>query len=245
MASLTLEILEPAHQANVVGNAAITVRFQGRAIAPPAPVPLFYTWYTMPAATADPSGALNAPGDDATSAALDFTKPLSVGSYAITFSAKDRPGMKLENIKAVVHAGFIGGAEKQGIDKPCVIHVLQATLFTPDDNVTIARTNLILKAKAPILWNDAEYQKINSIQYRWKWNPVGNPPNRLKLDQVIPLQQLIFNTKDSTVGNQPSVTYQANLQNQLSTGVYTLTLRVENAKNPTQGHEVSRSITLS
>jgi hypothetical protein len=74
---------------------------------------------------------------------------------------------------------------------------------------------------------------------------VGNPPNRLKLDQVIPLQQLVFSAKDSTVGNQPSVTYQANLQNQLSPGVYTLILRVENAKDLTKGHEVSRSVTLS
>jgi hypothetical protein len=242
MAALTLEILEPAHQSNVVGTAAATVRCRGRAIAPP--VPLFYTWYTMPVATDASDGALNTAVDNP----LDFTKPLSVGSYSILLSAKDRPGSSLAAIKEVIHAGFTGGAEKPGVEKPCVIHVLQATMLMPDPllaNVAIARTNVILKAKAPVLWSDAEYQKINSIQYRWKWNPVGNPPNRLKLDQVIPLQQLVFSAKDSTVGNQPSVTYQANLQNQLSPGVYTLILRVENAKDLTKGHEVSRSVTLS
>ncbi|MEB3295798.1 MAG: hypothetical protein VKJ24_21820 [Synechococcales bacterium] len=243
MAALTLEILEPLHQANIVGTAAATVRLRGRSIAPP-PVPLFYTWYTMPVATTAGDGALNAAADNP----LDFTKPLAVGSYAITFSAKDRPGIALDQIKAVVHAGFAGGAEKPGIEKPCVIHVLQAGMLAPDPaaaNVAIARNNVILKAKAPILWNDAEYKKINAIQYRWKWDPVGNPPNRLKLDQVISFPQLTFNVKDPNAANQPSVTYQANLQNQLSPGAYTLTLRVENAKNTTIGHEVSKAVTLS
>src|SRR5215475_6621220 len=103
MPSIELEILEPQHNATLVGGAP--VRLRGRVVTP-SPPPLFFKWYSSLNVPSDVSKvALNFVDDQA----LDFTTPLGVGSHVLTFTAKDVRGDTLADLQAVQSAGMAGG----------------------------------------------------------------------------------------------------------------------------------------
>lgn len=242
MAEVKLAILEPLHQAILIGPAAASVRLRGQVLDSPIPSnTLFFKWYSslnLPPSGDPTNVALNQPTDPP----LNFVKALSVGSHTVILSAKDQAADTLAALKAVQHAGFTGGPAKPGVPSPCVIHVFVATMVTPNPTapaVSLSRSNLILQAKAPPHWDEADYQAVNRIQYRWKLTPIGNPPNRPSIDLPRPAESLTF------LADPGVIQYQANLQTALGTGSYTLTLRVQDQQNPTQGHEFSRTVTIT
>ncbi|NET39423.1 MAG: hypothetical protein F6K19_46905, partial [Cyanothece sp. SIO1E1] len=200
----------------------------------------------------DPTNtALNQDGDNP----LDFVTPLAVGSHILTFTAKDQREDTLAALKAVEDAGMSGGPPKQGVEDPCVIHVLIATLLSPDPtvpNIRLARSNLVLKAQAPVHWGqeispgnyapNPEYHapNVNRIQYHWRFTPVGPPAERPLLNLTPEVDELTFALEEP-----PSVEYRANLQGQLGTGRYQLTLNVEDKQNSQRRDQVSTVVVLT
>jgi hypothetical protein len=206
--------------------------------------PLFYKWYSSLNIQLKP----NLP-NFALSKDLDFEESLAVGSHIITFTARDQEKDDLASLNAVQDAGMTGGPPKQGVPHPCVIHVFIATMLYPEATTpTLNRADVVLKAKAPILWGreiddtktyepNPEYHdlSVNRIRYRWKLSPSftpGPPP----WDETP--ESMVFEPKDS------SLTYQADLKDHLGTGNYKLTLIVEDKQTGNILDETSRNIVI-
>lgn len=237
MSIVQLRILEPEHQTNFSGSAPVRVRFRGEVIEKTENAgPLFFNWYSSlnVASASDPTNVtLNQSDDDP----LSFTKLLSVGSHVLTFVTKDQPDNDLASLQAVQTAGTTGGPPNEGVEHPCMIHVFVALIHLPERNTQLSRANLTLQAAAPHLWGEKDYQAINQIQYRWRFEPRGNPSGR-RSHSFIP-NSLTFNSDLSIVE------YQGSLANQIDTGNYTLILRVENTQDPTIGHETSIPVKIT
>ncbi|HWS87646.1 MAG TPA: hypothetical protein VN282_11820 [Pyrinomonadaceae bacterium] len=187
MGVVGLEIQEPLHGANFVGTRQ--VRLRGRVLTSGHPA-LFFKWYsnlvTPPAPTKDnPDTSLNR----ANTAALDFTPTLHVGSQVITLTARDVASEDPKQLVNVRHAGMAGGPPvlppPPGVPPPCVIHVLFAEVLKPAAGATLSKANSTLEAKAPPLWDDAEYQaKVNRLRFRWMFEPTGLPAGRASAELV-------------------------------------------------------------
>jgi hypothetical protein len=151
MPSIELEILEPQHNATLVGG--VLARLRGRVVTL-SPPPLFFKWYSSLNVPSDVSKvALNFADDQA----LDFTTPLGVGSHVLIFTAKDVRGDALADLQAVQSAGMTGGPLVA--PKPCIIHRFLATMKTPDPAgpvPNLSKASAILEALAPAKWGDAE-----------------------------------------------------------------------------------------
>ncbi len=243
MSTLQLNILSPSHQATFVGPVQANVTFQGEVIPDEStPNQLFFDWYS----------SLNTDADDpALDNRLRFTRSLAMGSHVITLTAKDRPGNALEDLQTVTFAEMAGGPEEA--EHPCVIHVLIANMLLPTNNSNFDPASDSLAAEAPIQWGrerenrpddyepNPDYLAINRIQYHWRLTPRGNP-SRPTIEIRPTPEQLIFATRQ---GNQdiPNVRYSGPFP-RLFPGPYRLTLRVEDRKNPTIGHETSTTITV-
>lgn len=237
MSIIQLRILKPEHQTNFSDSAPVLVQFQGEVTERPETAgSLFFNWYSSlnVAPESDPTNVmLNQSGDDP----FNFTKPLSVGSHVLTFVAKDQPGNDLPALQAVQTGGTTGGPPREGVEHPCVIHVFVALIRAPARNASLSRANVTLQATAPHLWGDKDYQAINQIQYRWRFEPRGNPSGR-RSHSFIP-NPLTFNADLSIVE------YRGVLANQIDTGNYTLILRVEHTQDPTIGHETSIPVRIT
>jgi hypothetical protein len=234
MAVVNLRIDEPAHNSDRFGPAA--THLLGTVLSSGHP-PLTFKWYSS--LVPPPGGSTDAsiPGSNS----LDFTIPspgLPVGSQVITFSAKDVAADTPAALAAVQNAGMAGGPVAPANPAPCVIHVYIATILLPGSGATLSKASATLRATAPRRWNEAEYQQLNTLQFRWRFTPSGLPP-RNSADLVPTLAQLAFDA------NAQTVTYSGPLPAILGTGNYTLTLRVEKISNPALGHEVSRAVVLT
>jgi hypothetical protein len=244
MASLTLELLQPADDTRLIGSGAQPLK---ASLTQPAPVPLFCKWYSSLAA--DPvATALDAPGVQ-----------LPLGSQVLTVSVKDRLGDDAGALSAVVHAGMAGGPPEGG--QPCRVHVLIADLRAPSAGATISRAGATLSARAPSQWGrekapagskvyepNPNYQGLNKLRYLWRFAPAGAPAGRHS-GQLAPTDgRWTFvppKADDGTHPDVPLLRYAGPLPAGLDTGPYTLTLRVEHADMPAQGHEQSISVVLS
>ena len=243
MPALKIDLVRPADDTRLVGsgNQRLTA-----ALAAPAPVPLFYKWYSSLAA--DPLGT-----------ALDLPSvALPLGSQVLTLAAKDQALDTPDALQAVVHAGMAGGPPETG--QPCRVHVLIAELREPAPGATLNRGNATLSARAPAQWGrkrpdpstvydpNPDYLALNKLRWRWRFAPSGAPAGRPGGELVPTSAQWTFVPPRGDGGNQPPVPllrYRGPLPAGLSTGSYTLTLRVEHVDNAAQGHEHSIGVNLS
>jgi hypothetical protein len=238
MGIVSLQILEPANDANFMGSGNVHLR--GKLVTTGAG-PLFFKWYSSlgapPATTAQ--GVLINPGTDP----LEFTPVLPVGTQVITFTAKDQAGESAAELQAVKNAGMAGGPPpaRAGQPPPCVIHVLIANIAQPASGATLSKAAAVLSAAAPSHWNKSDYQSLNKIQYVWKFDPSGPPPGRNAGTLTPTLAQLTFDSS----GAVPVVRYSGALPAAIGTGNYTLTLRVQRSDNASIGHEVKIPVVVA
>ena len=238
MAVVTLQILAPPHGSDFAGSGA--VRLRGAVLSSGHP-PLFFKWYSSlvpPPAPTSKDASIPLP---AGANVMDFTPAagLPLGSQVITFSAKDVAGESPSELQSVLNAGMAGGPAAAANPAPCVIHVYLASIAAPAAGAILSKAAATLAASAPRGWDQAEYQQINALRFRWKFTPSGAPAGRASADLVPTLAQLAFNPQ------QQRVTYSGALPGALGTGNYNLTLRVEKISSPTIGHEATRAVVLT
>lgn len=257
-----LRIVEPAHGRVFVAVGAATtvsVPLRGEIVATtfPHPAALFRTWYSS--LGADPLGT----ADQATAS-------LPVGSHVIAYVVKDRnevgvPPNQLEALfKSVEHIGAAGGPPDPppADEKPCVVHVLAASILVPPNaqNPTVSKGNAILEAQAPLQWGkyvqgagaypdrDPAYHKVNKVRYRWFFTRLNPAGPRIELDVQGGNAMTLIPPHDDPppkVDPPPRLRYAGPLPAALVVNQqYMLTLRVEHADNPDQGHEMSRTVTI-
>ena len=243
MGIVKLAIIKPLDNQRFQGAQASSVRLQGE-LRSSGHGTLYYRWYSSLA------GALNGTSDNP----FDFTKSLAVGSHVLTFTTKDVQGDALADIEAVEHAGMAGGPPKDGVEAPCVVHVLVANIVAPEEGETLSKASDTLTAEAPSQWGtknattgayelNPDYHEVNKILYRWSFQPSGPPENRGDGEVEPSEDDLVFGPGPEEDGPMV-VTYQGPLPSSLDNGNYTLTLRVEDMDDPTKGHEVSRAVVL-
>jgi hypothetical protein len=238
MSAVQLTITEPSNGQTFRGRE--TINFRGR-IRDELPqdllnTTLYYRWYSSLFPARENRYSINQPAFTNPTTNLNGTSILDIGTHVITFATSDQPEETREAQDATRHGGVTGGAEGE---EQCIINVLRANLIAPTPNASISRNNIILRARAPILWQQAEYQNLNRIRYRWRFEPRGNPPGRPSRELTPALTELTFNAGESFVE------YRASLGNQIGTGAYTLTLRVEDLGNSNIGNEVSIDIQIT
>lgn len=237
MPVVSLRIEEPSNGTTVVGSVA--VRLHGTLVSQ-GPPPLFYKWYSSLVGPSDlskkpPDASIQPPaGADP----LNFLTLLPVGSQVVTLAAKDVAGDTEAALKTVKNVGMAGGPAAPGNAAPCVVHVLIAKIVAPISGATLSKANATLAASGPSTWFDDDYKKVNQLQYRWKFNPQGDPPGRKPAEMTPEFPTPTPNPR------KEEVRYTGALPAALSTGNYSLTLRVENKPNPAVGHEVSIPVVL-
>src|SRR5262249_54766953 len=154
--------------------------------------------------------------------------PLGVGSHTVCFTAKDVAGDTPADLKAVVNAGMAGGPA--AAEAPCRVHVFAANLVEPAAPGAVLNAGAaVLSAQAPAQWSNADYQAVNRVRYHWRLDPTGAPPNRVTVNLIPTPAQLVFDAS----GPVPVVRYSGPLPAGVSAGPYILTLRVEDASDPT------------
>jgi hypothetical protein len=236
MAVVALRIIEPAHGQTVIGAAPI--RLHGEIVSSGHP-PLTCKWYSSlvgPPAPTDKDASIRVP---AGARPLDFQLALPLGSQVITLAAKDRAGESEDELSRVQHVGMAGGPAAPGVPAPCVIHVLRAAVLSPAAGAALNRANAALEAEAPALWGDADYQRINQVQFVWRFTPSGNPPGRRTAEIVLGTPPAVFDGKA-----KPPRLRRAGALPTLDAGAYSLTLRVQHAAKPAIGDAQSIPVTL-
>ena len=235
MAAIALTITQPQDGAAFIGRNPVVMR--GNLVDLPdaiAQIPLYYRWYSSlyPAQKDQYSLNLTALNDPTT----PYNATLAVGTHVITLAGSDRPTETSTDFEAITHGGVTGGSEG---DTRCIIHVLQANIKSPIQNRPLPRSNSTLEAEAPLHWAKDDYQTLNQIDYRWIFQPLGQPVGR----RSATLTSSNF-TFDANV-SPPVLRYQGALPPQLGTGRYRLTLRVELKTNPQTYDEQIITITLT
>lgn len=264
---IMLAIQQPTHEEVFVGTGAettVTVPLHGSIVATtfPTPATLFRKWYSSLGKPPDPMTP------DASDTALAKTDQasvkLTVGSHIITYTVKDKnedgvPEDDLEELfKSIEHIGTAGGPPEPppAIGPPCVIHVLIANILTPANLTNLSKANAILEAEAPLQWGkyvegaasyperDPAYHAVNKVRYRWLFRRVAPPGPEIELD-VLGGNAMTLIPPSDTVNPPPRLRYAGPLPGALVVGQqYTLTLRVEHADTPAQGHSVSRTVMI-
>ena len=244
MPALTLTLVRPADDTRLVGNGAQRLTAE---LAATAPATLFYKWYSSLAP--DPlATTLDAP-----------SAVLPLGSQVLTLAAKDQPLDTPQALQAVVHAGMAGGPPEGG--QPCRVHVLIADLREPAAGASVSRAAATLSARAPSQWGrerppqgskvyepNPAYRTLNKLRYVWRLAPSGAPAGRAA-GRLEPAEgQWTFvppRADDGTRPDVPLLRYRGPLPAGLGSGAYVLTLRVEHADAPAQGHEQLIAVTLT
>ncbi len=255
--TITMQIDRPSHQQSFVAMGAVSgvdVSLQGTILSTNhEPSPLFFKWYS------------SLDGELGITAILTAT--LAVGSHIVTFMAKDKSdeGVAPENLaalyKSVQHIGAAGGPPEPPppAEDPCVIHVFIANMLAPDSD-TLSKSNPDLEAQSSLQWANyvehpapepaeyvglnPQYHAVNKIRYRWFFRHVDDPPGlgtELDLEGGDALQLV---PPDDDV-EFPRLRYTGDLPHSLIRGErYTVTLRVENKDDDTEGHQISRTVTI-
>jgi len=250
MSAIGLSIVEPAHNAAFTGVPSVI--FRGAVTQLPdevVDVVFYFRWYSslFSGSEADIEQerfAMNSVDGvvltDAGSAYIP-AQPLGVGTHVISFAATDQPDETSASQEAVQHGGVTGGSEGEG---QCVIHVFKANLITPVAGAILSRANSTLEAEAPVAWGvesdgtgvyvpNADYRKLNRLQYRWRFTPVGAPPNRRPVNFVPDVEEWAF-VPAETAGEVTRLRYQGPLPSTLNGG-YSLTLHVEDSQGELGG----------
>jgi hypothetical protein len=239
MPALAITLVRPADHTRLAGSGVLRLT---AALAAPAPVPLFYKWYSS--AAADPLGtALDLPAAN-----------LPLGSQVITFSAKDQAADTPAALQAVVFAGMAGGPKPDG--QACRVHVLRAGLRQPAAGASLSRASATLAAEAPPRWarkippalvyeTDPDHQALNRLRFRWRFSPLGAPAGRASADLLPSLAQWQYVPPPGDNSAPPLLRYSGPLPGGLGTGSYQLTLRVEDKDDAGFFHEQSVTVSLT
>jgi hypothetical protein len=243
MPAVAMTVQQPADGTRLVGSGALRLT---AALATPAPVPLFFTWYA--------SGA-----DAPLGHALDLpAATLPLGSHVLSCAAKDTPLDTPAALQAVVHAGLAGGPAETG--QPCRVHVLIAALLAPAAGATLSRAGATLDAQAPLAWGrprtppatgfdyNPEYAKIDQLRWRWRFTPQGLPAGRASAvfkPEPAELRYVPPHADSATTPPVAALRYSGALPAGLDTGAYLLTLRVELASDASVGHEQTVPVVLT
>ncbi|HYW53736.1 MAG TPA: hypothetical protein VFF00_03165 [Candidatus Elarobacter sp.] len=257
MSAIALHIVEPAAGSVYTGPAS--VRFRGAVDTAPLPAPLFYQWYSSLPVTPPPANQ-----GDPFGTTLDETRTLpGPGSYVISLAARDVAGGTPADLKNVKHGGLAGGPQPPSA---CVIHVMLAQIVEPAAGASLSRASLRLSAKAPLPWGDvkppafaptrtksAAYDKIDRLQYVWRFDPQGAPAGRasasftpadLLFDPNASLDPAHPNDAGATPRG-PLLRYEGPAPAGLGLGAYRITLRVQDKTNAATGHEATRDVTFT
>jgi len=206
-------------------------------------VTLYYRWYTSinPLAKTD-HYAVNE--TVLTDPETPFSAQLGVGSHVITFAVSDRPCQTVADMEAIQHGGVTGGSEG---DARCVIHVFKANMIAPVEKSTLDKNNGTLIAESPLIWGKAkpgtnpvqfemnpEYDKVNRLQYRWEFIPIGLSDGRKTVNFIPAGNQYIFERNTTLM----AIRYTGPLPDDLN-GNYRLILHVEDQKGVLGGHQAS------
>src|SRR5262245_58053564 len=103
MAVVTLEILEPAHQANILGAAAVRLTGQVTSVGHTALTIKWYSNLIGPPTPTDTDASIRVPPGGAP---LDYQRTLPLGSQIISLTAKDRPTESVADLQQVTDAGM-------------------------------------------------------------------------------------------------------------------------------------------
>lgn len=257
---IDLQIDQPVHGQIVVGSGAATtvnVPLAGRIVATSSAnaAALFRKWYSSLAA--DPLGTSD-----------QLIASLAAGSHTITYTVKDQnedgvPAGQLEALfKSVTHMGAGGGPPDPppADGRPCVVHVLVANLLTPANNANLSKANAVLEAQAPLQWGEfvadaaaypnlnPVYHAVNKLRYRWFFTRLNPPGAPLELDVAGGGAMILIPPHDAPlpkVEPPARLRYAGPLPAALVVGqLYTLALRVEHVDDVTQGHTVTRTVTI-
>jgi hypothetical protein len=235
MTAVEVEIVQPADGATIVGASAVDLI--GRVGTLPAElsgVPLYYRWYSSEFPATEGHFSLN---DDALlDPALAYPAPLAIGSQAITLAASDQQGQDTTAQNDTRHGGVAGGAKGP---KRCVVHVFRAVLRRPAAGDTLSKAASTVEADAPLHWPDAEYQKLNRLRYRWRFEP--DPADGRVAADLIPAANALQLVFENTT---PVVRYDGPLPT-LDLGGYTMLLRVEDVQNPAVGDTASVPVVIA
>lgn len=255
-----LEIFQPRHGQRFVAPAL--VRLRGRIAADPegtgGAAPLHLKWYSSLQAGAsdgpegEVEGAEDAPINGSEDDPRDFTRRLRIGTHVLTLSAKDVPGDSPDDLAEVTRAGLVGGAD----DDPCVVTVLDAQILELEAGVgglpPVLSGTVTLAALAPARWGadvtadgdnepvyvpDPDYHQHNTVGYRWELvaDSAQEPALRWEAD-VDDLQFDLDDPGESLREGPPRVRLQRTLPEDLSSGPYTLVLRVVDVTDPDDEH---------
>lgn len=236
MSAVELKIVEPIHNSGFIGNEQVACR--GEITRLPAEllvVPLYFRWYSS--LFAAPAGEMDRYSVNATAklrAEDAFLFTPGVGTQVICLAASDRPGETAADQEATQHGGIAGGSEGEG---KCVIHVFRANLIAPTNGAIISQTSAILAAEAPTQWGSPDYHKLNRLQYRWEFVPLGAPAGRERVDFIPDVE---FDEESEPV----SIRYEGPMPSTLN-GAYTLTLHVEDKAAVLEGDQHSIGVTVN
>jgi hypothetical protein len=252
---ISVEIEQPVHGQILVGTGVATtasVPLQGKVVATTFadPSALFRKWYSSL-------------GGGTLGTSDQFTAALAVGSHTITYTVKDKnedgvPPNQLEALfKSVEHIGATGGppAPPPPDGRPCVVHVLIANLLAPTNGANLSKANAILEAQAPLQWGkyvagaaaypepDPAYQAVNKLRYRWFFTRVSPPGAPIELDVQGGTGMVLIPPANNS--ELPRLRYGGALPPAVIVGQqYSVTLRVEHVDDATQGHAVTRTVTI-
>lgn len=255
MTAIGLKIEEPAHNAAFIGSQMINMRGAVTQSQPETGnVKLYFRWYSSLFSGDDATikaqkfAINNVQGVEITDPTIAFTPdpPLGLGTHTISFAATDQKGETSAEQEAVNHGGLTGGGKGNG---QCIIHVFRANIISPAANALLSRNGAMMDAEAPAAWGVAtdkpdiyalntEYHKVNRLQYRWQFTPVGAPAGRRPVDFTPTLDQLTFVVLPAPAPVRTIVRYQGPLYDEL-TGGYDLTLHVEDNQEKLGGHSMT------
>ncbi len=167
---------------------------------------------------------------------MPYSAPFGIGSQAITLAASDQQAQDTTAQNNTRHGGVAGGALGP---KRCVIHVFRAVPRRPAAGQTLSKAASTLEADAPLHWPDTQYQALNRLRYRWRFEP-DPADGRATADIAPAADALAF----EVAATGPVVRYAGPLAG-LDLGSYTIRLRVEDVQNPAVGDMASVPVVIA
>ena len=228
MSDLSLQIIQPANGAGLVGAAAVTLKgsVSGDSTG------LFFKWFSSLNAAATASHPELNTADHSVAILNSSAALAEFGTHAIVLAATDKDGIDLPSVKAVTRSAMAGGAPPAA-PAPCVVHRLVAQIRTPSaDGQTLSKASATLEFLAPARWAkeqpsgsgtwvaDQDYQKVNGVGLSLHLAPAGGPDPAHTADIALDLASLPFFRADDKTWFRRTGALPANL----GTGNYTLTL---------------------
>lgn len=242
MQAIELNIIEPQNNSFFIAPASVSFKGQSKLPDELLETPLYYRWYSSLFEASENRYSMNEVAT--TSAETLFTHELVMGTHVIAFAVSNVAGESADEFTTIEHGSVTGGAEGNA---QCLLHVLKANILLPQDLSTdINHSSVQLQAEAPAQWGRAEdihtgeapyiinddYQAVNRLQYRWVFEPEGEPLDRPVFEFIPTAEDLLFQPMDEDVAD--TVPTRVDWTVALTTdgvGLYKIKLIVEDSLN--------------